>query len=50
MVKGFVVVAAAAALALGGYYYAVDSPSQTGGAVAQAPQGPRPVSIEVRPR
>jgi RND family efflux transporter MFP subunit len=47
MAKGFVVVAAAAALGLGGYYYAVHAPSQTGSAVAQAPQGPRPVSVEV---
>jgi membrane fusion protein, multidrug efflux system len=47
MAKGFVVVAVAAALGLGGYYYAVHSPSQTGSAIAQAPQGPRPVSVEV---
>jgi RND family efflux transporter MFP subunit len=48
MAKGFVVVAAAAALGLGGYYYyAVHSSSQTGSAVAQAPQGPRPVAVEV---
>jgi membrane fusion protein, multidrug efflux system len=47
MAKGFVVVAVAAALGLGGYYYAVHAPSQTGSAVAQAPQGPRPVSVEV---
>jgi membrane fusion protein, multidrug efflux system len=47
MAKGFVVVAAAAVLGLGVYYYAVHSPSQTGSAVAQAPQGPRPVLVEV---
>jgi RND family efflux transporter MFP subunit len=47
MAKAFVVVAAAAALGLGGYYYAVHAPSQTGSAVAQAPQGPRPVSVEI---
>jgi RND family efflux transporter MFP subunit len=47
MAKGFVLVAAAAALGLGGYYYAVHAPSQTGSAVAQAPQGPRPVAVEV---
>jgi len=47
MAKVIVVVVAAAALGAGGYYYAVHSPSQTGSAIAQAPQGPRPVSIEV---
>ncbi len=49
---------AAAALAFGGYYYAVGWPEQissfaarwfghTGSTVAQAPQGPRPVLVEV---
>jgi multidrug efflux system membrane fusion protein len=47
MAKGIVVVVAAAALGAAGYYYAVHSPSQTGSAVAQAPQGPRPVAVEV---
>ena len=47
MAKGIVVVAAAAALGLGGYYFAIHAPSQTGSAIAQAPQGPRPVSVEV---
>jgi RND family efflux transporter MFP subunit len=58
MAKGIVVVAAAAALAMGGYYYAYGWPQQissyaahwfghSGSAVAQAPQGPRPVAIEV---
>jgi RND family efflux transporter MFP subunit len=48
----------AAALAMGGYYYAVGWPEQVtsyaarwfghaGSAVAQAPQGPRPVAVEV---
>src|SRR5262245_44518086 len=46
MARGIVVVAAAAALALGGFY-AVRWSSQPGSAVAQAPQGPRPVSVEV---
>jgi RND family efflux transporter MFP subunit len=58
MAKGIVVVVAAAALATGGYFTAVGWPEQVkshaahwfghaGSAVAQAPQGPRPVSIEI---
>jgi membrane fusion protein, multidrug efflux system len=47
MAKGIVVVVAAVALGAGGYYYAYHSQGQTGSAIAQAPQGPRPVSIEV---
>ena len=46
MVKGFVVVVVAAALAAGGYY-AFRPSGPSGSAVAQAPQGPRPVSVEV---
>lgn len=46
MAKGIVVVAAAAAVALGGFY-AVRWSGQTGTAVAQAPQGPRAVSVAV---
>ena len=47
MAKGIALVAAAAALGLAGYYYAVHAPSQTGSAIAQAPQSPRPVAVEV---
>ena len=47
MAKGIVVVAAAGALGLGGYYFAVHAPSQPDSAIAQAPQGPRHVSVEV---
>src|ERR1051325_1965247 len=58
MAKGIVVVVAAAALATGGYFTAVGWPEQVkshaahlfghaGSAVAQEPQGPRPVSIEI---
>src|SRR5262252_765666 len=58
MAKGIVVLVAAVAVAAGGYYYAVGWPepissyaarwfTHTGSAVAQAPQGPRPVSVEV---
>ncbi|HTO84375.1 MAG TPA: efflux RND transporter periplasmic adaptor subunit [Methylomirabilota bacterium] len=47
MAKGIVVVVLAAALGAGGYWYAVHAPSPTGSAVAQAPQGPRPVSVEI---
>ncbi len=47
MAKGIVVLVAAAALAAGGYYYVVHAPHPTGSAVAQAPQGPRPVAVEV---
>jgi membrane fusion protein, multidrug efflux system len=46
MAKGFLVIAAVAAVAAGGYY-AMRWSGPTGSAVAQAPQGPRPVSIEV---
>ncbi len=47
MAKGIVVVVVAAAVGAAGYYYAIHSPAQSGSAVAQAPQGPRPVSVEV---
>ncbi len=48
MAKGIVVAVTAVALAGGGYYAATHwSGSQAGSAVAQAPQGPRPVSVEV---
>ena len=46
MAKGLVVVAVAAAVALAGFY-AVRWSGQTGTAVAQAPQGPRAVSVAV---
>jgi RND family efflux transporter MFP subunit len=46
MAKGFVVLVAAAAVAVGGYY-AFRSSAPSGSAVAQAPQGPRPVSVEI---
>jgi membrane fusion protein, multidrug efflux system len=46
MAKGLMVVAAAAAVALAGAY-AVHWSGQTGSAVAQAPQGPRAVPVEV---
>jgi RND family efflux transporter MFP subunit len=46
MAKGILVVAVAAAVAFAGYY-AYRTSGQTGSAVAQAPQGPRAVSIEV---
>ena len=46
MAKGLVVVAVAAAVALAGSY-AVRWSGQTGTAVAQAPQGPRAVSVAV---
>jgi RND family efflux transporter MFP subunit len=56
MAKGILVVAVAAAVGFGGYYYAWPEPissyaahwfGHAGSAVAQAPQGPRPVAIEV---
>jgi multidrug efflux system membrane fusion protein len=56
MAKGIVVVAVAAAVGFGGYYYAWPEPissyaarwfGHAGSAVAQAPQGPRPVAVEV---
>jgi RND family efflux transporter MFP subunit len=56
MAKGIVVVALAAAVGFGGYYYAWPEPisgyaarwfGHAGSAVAQAPQGPRPVAVEV---
>ncbi len=48
MAKGFVVVVTALALGAGGYYAATHwAGRQASSAVAQAPQGPRPVSIEV---
>jgi multidrug efflux system membrane fusion protein len=46
MAKGLMVVAAAAAVALAGAY-AVHWSGQAGSAVAQAPQGPRAVPVEV---
>jgi membrane fusion protein, multidrug efflux system len=46
MAKGIVLVGLAAAVAVGGFY-AVRWSGQPGSAVAQAPQGPRPVSVEV---
>ena len=46
MAKGFVVLAAVVAVAAGGYY-AMRWSGPSGSAVAQAPQGPRPVAIEV---
>jgi membrane fusion protein, multidrug efflux system len=46
MAKGIVLVGLAAAVALGGFY-AVRWSGQAGSAVAQAPQGPRPVSVQV---
>jgi RND family efflux transporter MFP subunit len=46
MAKGLVVIAAVAAVALAGAY-AVHWSGQAGSAVAQAPPGPRPVSVEV---
>jgi RND family efflux transporter MFP subunit len=46
MAKGIVVVALAAVVGLGGYY-AYRSSGQAGSAVAQAPQAPRPVAVEV---
>jgi RND family efflux transporter MFP subunit len=47
MAKGILVVVAAAALGLGGYYYVAHAPGRSGSAVAQAPQVPRPVAVEV---
>jgi membrane fusion protein, multidrug efflux system len=47
MAKGIVVVVVAAALGAAGYYYAIHAPAPSGSAVAQAPQGPRPVAVEV---
>jgi len=46
MAKGIVVIAVAAALAGAGYYVMRPS-TPSGSAVAQAPQGPRPVAVEI---